>query len=73
MNSSIIRYILGCILKTEAALMLLPCLIAIIYQEKEANLLKYFATGIIVLILSIILNSNFGDTSDLKEELLQEG
>lgn len=27
-----------------------------IYQEKEANLLKYFATGIIVLILSIILN-----------------
>lgn len=35
MNSSIIRYILGQILKVEAALMLLPCLVAIIYQESS--------------------------------------
>lgn len=35
MNSSIIRYILGYVLKIEAILMLLPCLVAVIYQEKE--------------------------------------
>ena len=33
MNSSIIRYILGNVLKTEAALLLLPCLIALLYRE----------------------------------------
>lgn len=35
MNSSIIRFILGYILKTEAALLLLPCLVALIYAERE--------------------------------------
>lgn len=35
MNSSIIRYVLGQVLKVEAMLMLLPCLIALIYQEQE--------------------------------------
>ncbi len=35
MNSSIIRFILGYILKTEAALLLLPCLVALIYAELE--------------------------------------
>lgn len=35
MNSSIIRFILGYVLKIEAILMLLPCLVAVIYQEKE--------------------------------------
>lgn len=35
MNSSIIRYILGSILKTEAALLLLPCIVALIYAEQE--------------------------------------
>lgn len=33
MNNSVIRYILGYVLKIEAALLLLPCLIALIYQE----------------------------------------
>ena len=33
MNSSIIRYILGSVLKVEAVLLLLPCLTAVIYQE----------------------------------------
>ena len=33
MNSSIIRYILGSVLKIEAVLMLLPCLVTIIYRE----------------------------------------
>lgn len=35
MNSSIIRFILGNILKTEAVLLLLPCLIALVYTEPE--------------------------------------
>lgn len=35
MNSSIIRFILGNILKTEAVLLLLPCLVALIYAEPE--------------------------------------
>ena len=33
MNSSIIRLILGNVLKVEAVLMFLPCLVAIIYAE----------------------------------------
>lgn len=35
MNSSMIRYILGYILKTEGALMLLPCLVALLYREPQ--------------------------------------
>lgn len=35
MNSSMIRVILGHVLRIEAAFMLLPCLIALIYREKE--------------------------------------
>ncbi len=33
MNTSIVRYILGTVLKIEGALLLLPCLVALIYQE----------------------------------------
>ena len=33
MNSSMIRYILGSVLKIEALLMLLPCIVALIYEE----------------------------------------
>ncbi len=35
MNTSIIRYILGHIIKLEGFFMLLPCVIALIFQEKE--------------------------------------
>lgn len=35
MNKSVIRYILGSIMKTEAVLMLLPCMVSVIYKEKE--------------------------------------
>lgn len=35
MNRSIIRYILGWVLKIEAILMLLPCVVAIIYRENS--------------------------------------
>ncbi len=34
MNSSIVRYTLGQVLKIEAALLLLPCLISLIYRER---------------------------------------
>ena len=33
MNTSIIRYVLGYVLKTEAAFMLIPSLVALIYRE----------------------------------------
>ncbi|MDO4515101.1 MAG: TrkH family potassium uptake protein [Lachnospiraceae bacterium] len=35
MNTSIVRFILGYVLKIEAALLLLPCLTALIYREPE--------------------------------------
>lgn len=35
MNNSIVRFILGYVLLVEAVLMLLPCLVAVIYGEKE--------------------------------------
>ncbi len=35
MNSSVVRYTLGQVLKIEAALLLLPCMIALIYSEKQ--------------------------------------
>ncbi len=35
MNRSIIKYVLGTVLKIEGALLLLPCLISIIYRERE--------------------------------------
>lgn len=34
MNNSIIRYVLGQVLKVEAMLMLLPCMVALLYHEK---------------------------------------
>lgn len=33
MNGAIIIYILGCVLKIEAVLMLFPCVVAVVYQE----------------------------------------
>ena len=38
MNTSIIRYILGHILKVEAFFMLLPCVVAVIYREPAEGL-----------------------------------
>lgn len=35
MNTSIIRYVLGQVLKVEGILMLLPCLVALIYREQS--------------------------------------
>jgi len=49
MNRAIIRYILGSVLKIEAMLMLLPCIVAVIYKEQEGiqYLLVAFFAGLI--------------------------
>ncbi len=48
MNGSIIRYVLGYVLKIEAVLMLLPCLVALVYQEKEGFCYLIVACGIML-------------------------
>lgn len=53
MNSSMIRYILGNILKVEGLLLLLPCLIAVIYQEPEG--LCYFITALVSMLLGFLI------------------
>ena len=42
MNGSMIRYILGQVLRIEGILMLLPCIVAVIYQEEEGVVLLAF-------------------------------
>lgn len=49
MNSSIIRYILGYILKLEGMFLLLPCVIALIYKEKQIGT-YIFVAGICLLL-----------------------
>lgn len=51
MNSSMIRYLLGYVLKIEAALLLLPCLISLCYQEKVGMI--YFLVAVICLVLGL--------------------
>ena len=53
MNTSIIRYILGHIIKLEGFLMLLPCVIAIIFSEKE--LFTYLAIAVVCILLGSLL------------------
>ena len=53
MNVSIIRYILGHIIKLEGFFMLLPCVIAIIFHEKE--LFSYLAMSVICILLGSLL------------------
>ena len=45
MNYSILKYILGYVLKIEAAFMLLPCVTSLIYHEKEG---RYFSSPVSV-------------------------
>ncbi len=54
MNSSIIRYILGYVLKIEATFMLLPCIVAIIYKESSgfAFLISLIICGLCGFIMS---------------------
>ncbi len=53
MNSSIIRYILGYILKLEGIFLLLPCVIALIYKEKQIGT-YLFVAGICLLLGSLM-------------------
>lgn len=53
MNRSMIRYVLGHVLKIEGALLLLPCLIAVFYREKEG--LYYLAVAAICLLLGYLM------------------
>lgn len=52
MNYSIIRYILGHIVRIEGALLLLPCLVALIYKEQEG--LIYLAVSIAALFIGTL-------------------
>ena len=53
MNVSIIRYILGQIIKLEGFFMLLPCVIAMIFHEKE--LFTYLAISVVCILLGSLL------------------
>lgn len=53
MNTSIIRYILGHIIKLEGFFMLLPCVIAIIYKEEQ--LFTYLAISVVCILLGSLL------------------
>lgn len=53
MNTSIIRYILGHVIKTEGFFMLLPCIIAIIYQENQLSAYLIMA-GVCILLGSLL-------------------
>ena len=53
MNVSIIRYILGHIIKLEGFFMLLPCVIAVIFHENE--LFTYLAMAVVCILLGSLL------------------
>lgn len=54
MNYGSIRYIIGCILKVEAALMTLPMAVALIYRESSG--LAFAACSLICLALGVLLS-----------------
>ena len=54
MNGSIIRYILGQVLKIESMLMLLPCVTAVIYQENQGFV--YLCVGVICFLLGSLMS-----------------
>jgi len=53
MNTSIVRYILGNVLKMEAALLLLPCLTAVVYLEKQG--FSYLAVALLSLLTGMLM------------------
>ncbi len=54
MNNSMVRIILGHILKIEAAFLVLPCIVALIYGEKEGFV--YLGVAAASLVAGILLN-----------------
>ena len=67
MNSSIIRYILGHVLKIEALVLLLPCFVALIYKEEAG--ISFFITFLINL-FSHILYLNYSSPPSFLLSLL---
>jgi trk system potassium uptake protein TrkH len=53
MNRPVIRYILGCVLKIEALLMVLPCIVALIYQERSG--FSFLITLVVCGLLGILM------------------
>lgn len=54
MNRSIISYILGYILKIEALLLLFPCVVGLLYQEKETY--AYLGVAVLCFIFGMLLS-----------------
>ena len=54
MNTSMIRFILGYVLKIEAVLMLLPCLTAVVYREPEG--IAYLLTAALSFALGFLMS-----------------
>ena len=61
MNRSIIRYILGSVLKVEAAFMLLPCIVALCYMEKVGFV--YLGVGIVTFLLGMLMTHKKANSS----------
>jgi len=53
MNRSVIRFILGYILKIEGILMLLPCVIALIYKETQG--ISFFIVALVNILLGFVI------------------
>ena len=53
MNSSVIRYILGHVLKIEGIMLLAPCLVAVIYREQVG--IYYLGVSFLCLILGVLM------------------
>lgn len=53
MNYSILRYILGYVLKIEAAFMLLPCVTSLIYHEEEGR--YFFIVACICMLIGVLM------------------
>lgn len=53
MNYSILRYILGYVLKIEAAFMLLPCVTSLIYHEEEGR--YFFVVACICMLIGVLM------------------
>lgn len=53
MNSAMIRYILGNVIKLEGLFLLLPCVISLIYQEKEGGV--YLVLALVCVVLGMLL------------------
>ena len=53
MNYSILKYILGYVLKIEAAFMLLPCVTSLIYHEEEGR--YFFLVSCVCMLLGVLM------------------